>query len=147
MEHHNIDMVKWAFRVYVGPTGRNDVHETIENHDIYGKEAFKRHVEHLAVTPKNQWQEPGVKKLINEDPIYEIRYKADRRSTRALGYFAEDGRTFVIVLICHHKQRVYDPPGAFKSAHKRIEQIQHGSASTVPLQVDGEDVPADEEEP
>lgn len=140
-------MVQWNFRTYESPTGRNDVHKTIDNHDIYGKEFFKRYVEHLAVTPKNQWQEPHVKKLKNEDPIYEIRYKADNRATRALGYFAEDGCTFVIVLICYHKGRVYEPPGAFESAHERIKQIQKGIASTVPLQVDGEDFPAHEEEP
>lgn len=147
MNYHNFDMVQWNFSVYISPTGRNDVHKTIDDHDDYGKEAFKRYVEHLAVTPKNQWQEPYVKKLKNEDPIYEIRYKADNRATRALGYFAEDGCTFVIVLICYHKGRVYEPPGAFKSAHDRIKQIQKGTASTVPLQVDGEDVPAHEEEP
>lgn len=140
-------MVQWNFRVYEGPNGRNDVHKTLNKHDVYGKEAFKRHVEHLAVTPKHLWQEPHVKKLKNEDPIYEIRYKADKRATRALGYFADDGCTFVIVLICYHKDNVYTPASAFKSAHDRIAQIQEGTATTVPLQVDGEDVPANEEEP
>lgn len=140
-------MVEWNFRVYVSPTGRNDVQQTINKYDDYSRAAFERAVEHLAVAPKNQWQEPQAKKLKNEDPIYEIRYKADKRATRALGYFAEDGHTFVIVLICHHKGRVYDPPDAFKSAHKRIKHLQEGTASAVPLQIDGEDFPAHEEEP
>lgn len=147
MKHHNFDMVQWNFSVYVSPTGRNDVQKTIDEYDDYGSEAFQRAVEHLAVTPKNQWQEPQAKKLKNEDPIHEIRYKADNRATRALGYFAEDGCTFVIVLICYHKGRVYTPPDAIQSAHKRLKQIQNGTASTVPLQVDGEDFPAHEEEP
>lgn len=139
-------MVEWNFRVYVSPTGRKDVQQTIDDYDDYAREAFIRAVEHLAITPKNQWQEPQAKKLKNEDPIYEIRYKADSRATRALGYFAQDGCTFVVVLVCFHKGRVYTPPGAFKSAHSRIGQIQKGTASTVPLQIDGEDFPAHEEE-
>lgn len=147
MSYHNFDMLQWNFSVYVSPTGRNDVQKTINDYDDYGSEAFQRAVKHLAATPKYQWQEPQAKKLKNEDPIYEIRYKADDRATRALGYFAEDGCTFVIVLICYHKDRVYTPPDAIQSAHKRLKQIQNGTASTVPLQIDGEDFPADEEEP
>lgn len=140
-------MLPWNFSVYINPNGRNDTQKEVDNYDDYARESFCRAVEHLAVTPKNQWQEPQAKKLKNEDPIYEIRYKASNRATRALGYFAEDGCTFVIVLICYHKGRVYTPPDAFKSAHARIKQIQQGTASTVPLQVDGEDFPAHEEEP
>ncbi len=139
-------MLPWNFRTYVSPTGRNDVQAEVDGYDDYAREAFSRAVEHLAITPKVQWDEPHGKKLKNEDPLYEIRYKANNRATRALGYFAPDGRTFVIVLCCYHKGRVYTPPDAFDSAHRRIRQIEAGTATTVPLQIDGEDFPAHEEE-
>lgn len=139
-------MLPWKFRTYQSPTRRNDVQQAIDDYDEYGREAFSRAVAHLSVSDQSHWHDPHGKKLKNEDPLYEIRYKADKRSTRALGFFAPDGCTFVIVLICYHKGRVYDPPEAFKSAHKRIAQLQSGAASSVPLQVLGEDFPADEEE-
>lgn len=139
-------MLQWKFRTYQSPTGRNDVQQTIDGYDDYGREAFSRAVAHLAVSDQSQWHAPHGKKLKNEDPLYEIRYKADNRATRALGFFATDGCTFLIVFICYHKDRVYKPPQAFESAHKRIAQIAAGAASTVPLQIDGEDFPSDDEE-
>ncbi|NIM42981.1 MAG: hypothetical protein GTN84_16495 [Hydrogenophaga sp.] len=129
----------------MSPSGRNDVQAEVNSYDDYAREAFSRAVAHLAVTEREQWQSPQAKKLVNEDPIYEIRYKANNRATRALGYFAEGGESFVIVLICYHKGRVYSPAGAFKSAHKRIAQVKDGSASTVSLQVLGEDFPSNED--
>ena len=102
-------------------------------------------IAHLAVTPKVQWQKLQARKLKNQDPIYEIRYGANDRATRALGYFAPEGATFVIVRICHHKGRVYEPHDAFRIAHRRIRQIGRRDATTVPLQVDGENFPPDDE--
>lgn len=140
-------MVEWNFSAYVGPNGRNEVQSTIDGYDDYDHAKFARAVAHLAVTPKVQWNRPFAAKLKNEDPIYEIRYQANRRETRPLGFFASDGVTFVIVLICYKKGSVYAPPGAFKSAHSRIAQLEDGTATTVPLQINGEDFPAHEEKP
>jgi len=139
-------MILWKFGTYRTNEGRNDVQSEIDGYDEYGSQAFQRAVAHLAITPKSQWNEPQAKKLKGEDPLYEIRYQANNRATRALGYFASDGRTFVIVLVCYHKARVYHPAEAFKSAHKRIGRIENGLATSVPLQIDGESFPEDEEE-
>lgn len=92
----------------------------------------------------DQWHEPYAKKLKNENPLYEIRYKADNRATRAIGYFRKNRRCFTILLIASHKGNVYTPPNAFKSAHIRARHIEDGSATTTPLQIDGEDFPPDE---
>lgn len=127
------------------PSDRNDVQSEIDGYDDYAREAFSRAVSHLSVTQKNEWQSPQAKKLKGEDPIYEIRYQANKRQTRALGYFDDHEQTFVIVLICFHKDRVYHPADAFKSAHKKIDRIRAGTADTAPLKILGEDFPADEE--
>lgn len=131
-------MLRWKFRVYVSHTGRCDVQDTVTGYDDYASAAFSRAVEHLAVTPLVQWDEPHCKKLKNEDPLYEIRFKANNRATRAIGYF-QAPEVFVILLICFHKGRVYSPPDAFKTCHRRIKQITIGNATTRPLQIDGED--------
>lgn len=86
----------------------------------------------------------AVEKLKNEDPIYEIRYQAFNRQERALGFFDDDGGIFVIVLICHHKGRIYTPPNAIDTAHRRISQIRDHTATTAPLQIFGEDFPPHE---
>ena len=140
-------MMPWRFRTYIKPSGRNDVQETIAGYDIHDRTRFERAVAHLAVSPKSQWHEPQAKKLTNEDPLYEIRYKAFNRSERALGYFDDTERVFVILLICHHKDRVYTPRDAFKIAHQRLEAIRDQSATTAPLQIHGEDFPPLEEQP
>lgn len=137
-------MLLWRFKTYVSPSGRNDVQGEIDRYDDYALAAFSRAVAHLSVSTKDQWNEPHGKKLTNEHPLYEVRYKANRAATRALGYFDKDGKTFIITLICTHKQNVYKPPDAFKTARARAAQIESGVASSAPLQIDGEDFPSDE---
>ena len=138
-------MLRWHFETYVSPSGRDDVQQTIDRYGEYDKTAFSRAVAHLAASDKEQWNEPQAKKLKNESPLFEIRYKAHRCATRALGYFRKGGESFVIVLICTHKQNVYKPHDAFKTARSRVQQIDDGTAKTIPLQIDGEDFPPDEE--
>lgn len=137
-------MLPWKFETFVSPTGRSDVQKTIDGYDDYACEALKRQVKHLAVSPKSQWDEPHAKKLKNEDPLYEIRYKGNRRQERAIGYFDEAAHVFVIAAIGYHKDRVYHPKELFQQARNRMDQIRSGQATTTPLQVDGEDFPADE---
>jgi hypothetical protein len=138
-------MLPWRFVTYVSPNGRPEVQAVVDRYDDYASEAFSAAVRHLAVTPKSQWNEPFCKKLKGEDPLYEIRYKANRCATRALGYFAEDGQTFVVTNICDHKGQVYKPPDAFAIAHRRLARIVKGLSQTIPLQIHGEDFPPDEE--
>jgi hypothetical protein len=137
-------MLLWRFETFVSPSGRTDVQDSINRYRDYAREAFSRQVAHLAVSPLDQWHEPYAKKLKNENPLYEIRYKADNKATRALGYFRKSSHWFTILLIASHKGNVYTPPDAFKSAHFRARQVEDGSAKTVPLQIDGEDFPPDE---
>ncbi|PUE05941.1 type II toxin-antitoxin system RelE/ParE family toxin [Limnohabitans sp. WS1] len=134
----------WRFWTYVSASGRNDVQKSVDAYETYGRNKFERAVAHLAVSPKSQWDEPHGKKLKNEDPIYEIRYQAFNRQERALGFFDDDGGIFVIVLICYHKGRIYTPPNAIDTAHRRISQIRDHTATTAPLQIFGEDFPPHE---
>ena len=139
-------MLPFWFNVYVSPSGRNDIQDTIDGYDDYARESFSREVANLSVTPKDQWQAPHAKKLTNEDPLYEIIYMANRCQTRAIGYFEKAGGAFTIVAICTHKGKVYDPPNIFKSAHKRIKKLEQGCATTVSLKINGENFPPNGEQ-
>jgi hypothetical protein len=138
-------MLLWRFATYVSPTGRTEVQDTINRYDDYGSTAFQRAVAHLAVSTKTHWDEPHVKKIKGEKSLYEIRYKANNRATRALGFFGPQENYFTITQICYHKQNIYDPPGAIETAARKAEQIRFGSAHITPLQIDGEDFPPDGE--
>jgi hypothetical protein len=144
-KHHNFDMLRWRFLTYVNPGGKPVVQQEIDRLDEYGKHYLERQVQHLAVSNKEHWDAPHAKKLKNEDPLYEIRFKANNRETRALGCFIHASASFVIAVICYKKQAVYTPSDAFRTAHKRIQRIKDGFATAVPLQIFGENVPADEE--
>ena len=135
-------MLLWRFETFVSPTDRQDVQDSINRYGDKAEMAFSRAVMHLAVSTFDHWHEPYAKKLKNENPLYEIRYKADNKATRAIGYFRKNSRCFTILLIASHKGTVYTPPDAFKSAHFRARQIEDGSATTVPLQIHGEDFPS-----
>lgn len=145
-------MMLWKFNVYVTENGRCDTQETIDDYNARESMAFEREVEHLAVTPRKEWQEPSVKDVTPNGKkyksanfkLYEIRYKAGQRAERALGYFSNND-TFVILLICNHKQKIYDPPDAFEIAFTRFKAHKEGRASSRTLQIDGEDFPQDEE--
>lgn len=138
-------MLLWRFLTYVNRAGKPVVQQQIDLLDEYGKQTFERQIQHLAISKKEHWDARHIKKLKNEDPLYEIRFKSNRCATRALGYFDQTSASFIITIICTHKQNVYKPPGAFRTAHERIQHIKDGFATAVPLQIFGENVPADEE--
>jgi hypothetical protein len=143
-EYYNFDMLLWNFRAYVSASGRTDIQNTIDRYDEYARAAFQRAVAHLAVTPKNEWQEPQAKKLKGKEPLFEIRFKANRCATRALGFFDDSNGIFTITLICTHKQNVYKPNDALTTAQNRAKQVGDGIASAVPLKINGEDFPSNE---
>lgn len=141
-------MLPWKFFTYEKDGGRNDVQAVIDGYadDDYALASLSRAVAHLAVTPKAEWHEPQAKKLKGQDPLYEIRYQAGRCETRALGYFGPEEGAFTIFGICTHKQRVYSPPGAFKSAQDKISHLKKGTGRAVPLKIDGEHFPSNDKE-
>lgn len=134
----------WRFRTYVASGGRNDVQDAVDRLGGLDAARFSRAVAHLSVAPKVQWDEPHAKKLQGYGAQYEVRFKANNCSTRALGYFGPGEGEFTITLICTHKGNVYKPHNAFKTAGTRWQQIRNGTASVAPLQVDGEDFPPDD---
>ena len=134
-------MLACRFTTYVAPSGRSDVQDAIDRYDDFSRQAFARAVAHLAVRSIDHWHDPQAKKLKGHDGMFEIRFKAGRAATRALGFFGPAPGSFTITLIATHKQNVYNPRSAFDIAARRFEQIKAGAAAAHPLQVDGEDFP------
>ncbi|MEW6687557.1 MAG: hypothetical protein AB1452_00570 [Pseudomonadota bacterium] len=131
----------WQFRTFVSPTGRNDVQQAVDEARPEVLEQFQVRVRHLANTQKIDWHEPEAKKLKGVADIYEIRFKAERRQHRPLGFFGPQAGQFTILVWAEKKQDVYKPADAINTASKRRNLVLGGSAQTAPLLIDGENFP------
>lgn len=138
------DMLYWTFWTYVSPSGRSDLQQEFDRYNDDDREAFSRAVAHLAVSPQSEWHDPHGKKLVGKEKLHEVKYKANRCATRAVGRFLPSTDKFAITVICTHKQKIYDPPEALKTAARRADQIEDGEAKIARLQIDGEDFPPDD---
>ena len=79
----------------------------------------------LEVSHAHLWR-PHTKKI--NDDIIEVRIHGDVQH-RLLGFFGPQRGQFTFVLSCNHKQNVYDPPDAKKTAARRKKEIEGERAS------------------
>ncbi len=73
------------------------------------------------------WQMPHYK-LLSGKPLKglgEIRWKSDNLQHRVVG-FQRENREFVMLIGCTHRQNVYDPPSALKTAAARMKDVKNG---------------------
>lgn len=125
--------------------GSTSLQKTIDAQDEAVIQHFKVRVRYLANTPKGEWKKPHAIKLQGVTDIYEIRFKANGIQFRPFGFFGPGPNEFTILVWATHKQDIYDPNDAIKTADTRRKDIQAGSARCVSLKVDGEDFPCTEE--
>lgn len=102
---------------------------------------FSAAIRYLANTPKIDWQEPKAKKLKGVKDIYEIRFKAEKKQYRPLGFFGPGKDEFTITVWATHKQDIYDPDDAIETASQRRDDVIETRANTSPLTIDGEEFP------
>jgi hypothetical protein len=77
----------------------------------------------------HQWEMPWTRHL--RESLIEIRVRGNVE-WRILGYFGPKGerKAFTVLLICHHKQKSYQPQNAIKTARKRLKEAEQ-NISTV----------------
>ncbi len=141
----NCDEIGWGFKVYVSGVGNESVQKAIDSLDEAVIEHFKARVRYLKNTPIGDWKEPQAIKLSGVKNIYEIKFFANNVQYRPLGFFGPGAKEFTIVIWATHKQRIYEPHDAIKTASTRRDYIEKGKASSVPLKVNGEEFPVPEE--
>lgn len=84
--------------------------------------------DHLETRPGNAWRMPQAKPLGGE--LFEVRIHGGVK-WRVLGFFWPRIGEFTVVGICNHKDNVYDPKDAIKTAHKTIKAIKDGKAKII----------------
>lgn len=141
----NCDTLGWRFKVYVSSTGSEALQKDINGQDDTVIQCFKVRVRYLSNTPKHDWKKPHARKLQGVTDIYEIRFKANGVEFRPFGFFGPSEKEFTILVWATHKQDIYDPHDAIKTADSRRGFVQNGSARCVPLKIDGEEFPCPEE--
>jgi hypothetical protein len=83
---------------------------------------FRVRAENLDKTNRALWNKTQFWHI--QGKLYEIKWKAEDKQWRALGFDFEGH--FVMVLGCTHKGKVYTPPDWKKTALKRIVEVENG---------------------
>ena len=136
----NCDAKSIQFKIFVSETGSDALQQHIDGLDPAVIQKFKSKVRFLKNTPVPDWKRTGVKKIASFD-ILEIKLDANKTEHRPLGYFGPGKNEFTILEWATHKQDIYDPHDAFKTANSRRTLVENGRASCVPLKIDGEEFP------
>jgi putative component of toxin-antitoxin plasmid stabilization module len=120
--YRRIAMALWTYYCYDDGREEDIWHRWFRLRAERDDRLMDNHAAVLARLDQRQaWGPPDVKPLSGK--LREIRLSGDVE-WRLLGGFGHERGSFVIVLICNHKQRRYDPPDALKTAAKRLREIQ-----------------------
>jgi hypothetical protein len=76
------------------------------------------------------WKEPWAKFFDKPNRIIEVRLTGDVKY-RILGFYGQARMEFIVLGICSHKQRVYDPPDIRKTAVRRKSEIEKNPAKAL----------------
>ena len=78
----------------------------------------------LAAVPRSSWGMPDFKPF--GGGIFEIRFKADGKQYRPLGYDGPGPHQFTILIGAYKKMRKWTPLNAQETARKRRREIENG---------------------
>lgn len=88
---------------------------------------FRIRVENLRNIPRIEWNWKQFHGL--EDGLAEIKWKAQDKEFRAIGFDFEGA--FVMVIGCSHKQNVYDPQSCLETAKRLKGEVERGQWRTI----------------
>jgi hypothetical protein len=76
--------------------------------------------------------------LADGDGLIEIKIKASKQ-WRIFGYTGPERHQFTITMICHHKQKIYNPPDAIETGKKRMKDIDNSKIARIACERPGKD--------
>jgi hypothetical protein len=71
-----------------------------------------------------------LKGKLQEERIWELEFRADKRQYRVLGKFGAARKQAILLIGCYHKGSVYTPADALDQALKRSRMLDQGKATT-----------------
>jgi hypothetical protein len=129
---------EWMYCDFSSAPGENSIQDWV---DGLSEEALLGFWSALKVNrkiaiPKHWTQLRYLKGEAKDHRLWELRFTADRKAHRVIGFFSDDVRMRAILLIgCFHKQNVYDPPDAIKTAIKRKKSLEKLEATAIERKV------------
>ena len=78
----------------------------------------------------DRWDNGICKKLKGNQGCWELRWPAEKVEHRVFGYYGQLS-TFVMVIACTHKGKVYDPTDAFGTLTERLKKIERREGEIV----------------
>lgn len=123
-------MAVWAFKDYVSPAGVNHIFKWYEDLSPAARVKFDDQLDMLA--KMQTWQMPEYRPLRGAPfkGLSEIRFKADKRQYRVIGFFKRNCNEYVLLIGCFHKEG-YEPPNALQTAIQRKIDIESGKGRVV----------------
>lgn len=110
----------WSYKCYVSSDEPNLwAHWYASNEGVQG--AHDSVFEMLEQMPS--WAPPNFKKLTDCDGLCEVIFKAEKAQYRVFGFFNGE-RTFTVVGMGTHKQKVYTPRSIIDTCIKRMKEIR-----------------------
>jgi phage-related protein len=120
---------RWVFMEYVRGGGRPAITEWYESQTATVRAGFDAERAILGALPSHHWVHPHYKRLSRKAArfgIGEIRWKADNKAYRVLGFFGPEEGQYSMMIGCFHKQRRYAPTDAIETAIKRCKEVLNG---------------------
>jgi hypothetical protein len=122
-------MKYWRFMDYCSEAGNDLIEEWYLDQDAEVRADFDVTLRNLAGT--HDWHGLNEFKMLHgkQGGFGEIRFKTRNVQYRPIGRFGPNKREFTLLVGCHKKQRVYEPPDALDLAVKRWNLYTQGRAS------------------
>lgn len=114
----------WRFKSYVLPGGRDALTDWYDRQTDSVQGALDVLLEYLEQRTRDEWRRPEFDLLSGKmRDIGELRFKADRKQYRILGFFGPLQSEFTLLIGASKKGSQYDPKDALETALKRKNEI------------------------
>lgn len=113
----------WTFRQFISASGRESIADW-RRKTLTPKRRATMDVFLKRIASMREWPTGICDPLTGHPGFWELRWTAEKVEHRIFGYY--EGNSFVMLVGCTHKGRVYDPPGAFTTLQDRYSKIKRG---------------------
>jgi hypothetical protein len=131
-------MIRWVFRDYVHPNGKNRVRKWCLELSIRERAKLDRLL--MVLAQQQQWREPQFKPLSNvQAGLGEIRWNGDqRKQLRLLGCHGPKSGQYTLLLGCNHKDNRYSPTSALETAAQDLRMLEQGIGVTCEHEIESD---------
>lgn len=116
----------WTIRCYKSESDRNQIKEWYDEQSAAVQAAFDSALSYLENQERTAWVRPKCSALKGDacKGLFEIRFKADKKQIRPLGYFGPSENEFTILFCAIEKGDQFVPKDACKTASKRRASVE-----------------------